>query len=306
MCQTANGPRTTAQIMTELQMAGYGGPWDNASQLAAYARASGGPVTCGAPTAPANPPSVVLLVAGYSSTLAAAGQQFAPLQAALLARDPRTAFVFFSYQGSSVQGCGSTPTPYSATDTAQSLAASEALLQSLLQSLMASCGARVAVVGHSLGGLVAFRTSSDQPASRVFDVVTVDSPLGGAPASSINLCIDTGFCAAGAVVDDLAELFSNWPQTETDNAARDARIRSVGTRLSAWGNESDCLYYVTLCTTFASNALSVVDARETQWLGVTRAVRRNYAFAPHLWNIPASHAAVLENAAPDIAADILP
>jgi pimeloyl-ACP methyl ester carboxylesterase len=305
-CQTANGPRTTAQITTELQMAGYDGPWDSAAQQAAYARASGGPVTCGATGSSAA--SAPASVAGYGSDLAAAGQQFAPLQAALLARDSRTAFVFFSYVGSSVQGCGSTPTPYTPTDTAQSLAASEAAFQALVSSLLAGCGDRVAVVGHSLGGLVAFRTLSDQPASRVFDVVTVDSPLGGAPGSSVNLCIDTGFCTAGAVVDDLAQLYAGWPKTTADNAAREARIRSAATRLSAWGNDGDCLYYVTLCTTIAAGALTAttVDARETQWLGISRAIRSNYSFAPHLWNIPASHLAVLENAAADIAADILP
>jgi pimeloyl-ACP methyl ester carboxylesterase len=277
-----------------------------ASQLAAYARASGGPATCGPANAPAGPASVVVLVGGYGSNLASAAQLFAPLQAALLARDPRTAFVFFSYVGSHVQGCTSTPTPYSATDTAQSLMSSQAVLQSLLQSLMASCANRIAVVGHSLGGLVAFRTLSDQPSAHVFDVVSVDSPLGGAPASAINLCVDAGFCAAGAAADDLGHLQSNWPQTTQDNASRDSRIVAAGTRMSAWGNESDCLYNLGLCTTFAADALQTVDVTETQWLGIKRAIRGNYAFAPHLWNIPASHAAVLENAAADIAADILP
>ncbi|HEY2596031.1 MAG TPA: alpha/beta hydrolase, partial [Chloroflexota bacterium] len=259
-CQTANGPRTSAQITSELQTAGYSGPWDMASQLAAYARASGGPATCGASNAPAGPASLVVLVGGYGSNLASTTQAFAPLEAALLARDPRTAFVFFSYVGSNVQGCASTPTPYSATDTAQSLMASQAELQSLLQSLMASCADRVAVVGHSLGGLLGFRTLSDQPSVRVYDVVSVDSPLGGAPASAINLCIDTGLCAAGAVADDMAHLYGNWSQTMKDNAARDARVTSAGTRMSAWGNESDCLYNIELCTTFASGTLQGIDA----------------------------------------------
>jgi hypothetical protein len=140
----------------------------------------------------------------------------------------------------------------------------------------------------------------------VYDAVSVDSPLGGAPASAINLCIDTGLCAAGAAADDMAHLYGNWSQTMKDNAARDARLTSAGTRMGAWGNESDCLYNIELCTTFASGALQGVVATETQWLGISHAIRRNYAYAPHLWNIPASHAAVLEDAATDIAADILP
>jgi pimeloyl-ACP methyl ester carboxylesterase len=306
MCQTANGPRTSAEITAELQKAGYGGPWDRASQLAAYARATGGPATCGSTPTPAGQSTVVVLAAGYGSDLAVAGQQFAPLQAAMLARDARTSFVFFSYLGSNVQGCASTPTAYSATDTAQSLAASTHVMQSLLQTLAAACPDRIAVVGHSLGGLVAFRTVSDQPTPRVSNVVTVDSPLGGVPASDSNLCIDTGFCAAGPLVDDLSYLFSDWSRTTADNQSRDARIRSTGTQLSAWGNTSDCLYYAQLCTQFLALAGSGADARETQWLGITHPVRRDYPFAPHLWNIPASHTAVLENAASDIAAEVLP
>ncbi len=304
-CQTANGPRTTAQITAELQQAGYGGPWDSAAQEAAYARASGGPVSCAAsPSTPGGPASVVVLVAGYGSDLAVASQQFAPLQAALLARDARTTFVFFSYVGSQVQGCASTPARYSSMDTAQSLVSSEKLMRTLLDTLAASCNARIAIVGHSLGGLVAFRTVSDAPSNRVSDLLAVSSPLGGAPLATSNLCIDVGLCAPGPVVDELGQLFAASPQTATDNAARDSRIRATGTRVSAWGNDSDCLYYVSLCTSF--DAISGVDARQTQWLGVSRAIHRNYAFAPHLWNIPASHTAVLENAAADLAADILP
>ena len=44
----------------------------------------------------------------------------------------------------------------------------------------------IVVIGHSLGGLVAFHALSDNPMSQVTDVVTIDSPLGGAPASEVN------------------------------------------------------------------------------------------------------------------------
>jgi pimeloyl-ACP methyl ester carboxylesterase len=162
------------------------------------------------------------------------------------------------------------------------------------------------VVGHSLGGLIAFRALSDQPTTSVADVVTIDSPLGGVPLGPSNLYVDTGFCASGPIVDELAQIHADWSRTTTGNSARDARIRSAGTQLSAWGNESDCLYYVELCTSLGAGSLTGVDARDSQWLGVTRVIRRNYPYAPHLWNIPPSHIAVLENAASDIAAEILP
>jgi pimeloyl-ACP methyl ester carboxylesterase len=245
-----------------------------------------------------------MFVAGYGSDLATASSQFSALQDALLARDPHTAFVQFSYVGSSIRGCSSVPAPYSASDTAQSISASTRTFVDTLQSLQASCTERIGVVGHSLGGLIAFLGLGQQPTARVYDAITVDSPLGGAPAGASNLCIDAGFCAAGPVADDLASLYSHWDATAADNQSREQRITAGGTRLSAWGNQSDCLYYVPLCTTVVS--VSLEDARETQWLGISRAVHRDYPFAAHLWNIPASHLAVLENAAADLAADLLP
>jgi len=77
------------------------------------------------------------------------------------------------------------------------------------------------VVGHSLGGLVAFRALSGQPAARVFHVATVDSPLGGAPPAATNICIDAGFCTSGPIVDDLAQLYGDWSRTATENTVRD-------------------------------------------------------------------------------------
>jgi hypothetical protein len=41
--QTQNGPRTAAQLHDELAAAGYGGPWDVGSMLAAYNRVSSAP-----------------------------------------------------------------------------------------------------------------------------------------------------------------------------------------------------------------------------------------------------------------------
>src|SRR5205814_8054621 len=113
-CQTVKGPTTSAQMTAELQQAGYAGPWDTSSQAAAYARASGGPVTCGGASSASRPGLVVVTIAGYGSDLQTAGNAFTVLQDALLAQDANVSFVQYSYTGSKVQGCGSTPNPYGA------------------------------------------------------------------------------------------------------------------------------------------------------------------------------------------------
>jgi pimeloyl-ACP methyl ester carboxylesterase len=249
---------------------------------------------------------VVLLVAGYGSDLTSASIVFSALQSALLVRDPTTSFAFFSYRGSEVRGCASVPTPYSPADTAQRLDISVAVFLTTLQALQSTCPADIAVVGHSLGGLIAFHALGDRPNTRVEAVMTVDSPLGGAPLASSMTCIQLGFCADGPVVHELGQLYDNWSASAAANASRQANLVAVDTRLSAWGNVSDCLYYIGLCSTVSDGAVASIDARATQWLGIARPVHKNYAYAPRVWNIPASHTAVLENAAAEMAADLLP
>jgi hypothetical protein len=157
-CQTANGPRTTAELTAELQRAGYTGPWDTSSEAAAYAHASGGPVTCGSAQSSSGRPVVVMFVAGYGSDLSTASVVFTALQNALLARDPNVSFVQFSYTGSKIQNCDLTPAPYSAADTAQDISISKRVLLDTLQTLQAACpNAHIVVIGHSPGGLITFQ-----------------------------------------------------------------------------------------------------------------------------------------------------
>ncbi len=258
-------------------------------------------------TAPASmsPPTTVLFVGGYGSSLASATLAFAPLRAALLVHDPSTSVAQFSYQGWNAQTCA--PLDYSNADTGQDLAVSERKLLDTIYLLSSQCGAgagRVVVIGHSLGGLVAFHALSDNPMRQVTDIVTVDSPLGGAPASAVNMCIDTGMCADGPVGGELAGLFGNWDQTARDNAARVSRLANDGIRVTAWGNQDDCLYAPTVCVPFARYVLGSVDVRATQWLGVSNAMRREYAGASTLASVLTSHQAVLSTGANDIVTNL--
>lgn len=248
----------------------------------------------------------VVFVGGYGANLATATSDFSWLKAALAARSSNAAFVQYSYAGLSGQGCAASPAAYSAVDTAQDIAISKRNLVATLQTLHQSCGANhVVVIGHSLGGLVAFQALADQPLPGVTDLITIDSPLGGAPADEIQTCIDWGLCADGPVAGYLAELRNDWSQTSADNAAKAARLAEAGVRVSAWGNPSDCLYNAAACMPFARVLLAGYNSSESQWLGIPRAIRRDYLPTNRLSSLIASHHAVLVSGASEIAADLL-
>jgi pimeloyl-ACP methyl ester carboxylesterase len=307
VCQTPNGPRTTTQVADEVRAAGFAGPWDTASTAAAYARASGGAVTCGKTPPVLSHPITVVFLAGYGSDLASADAAFSPLQAALAARNPNIMFLQYSYTGTRFSGCSATPSAYRPSDTAQDFEVSKRILRETLSALKSACEVdRIALVGHSLGGLIALHELSEQAVPGVGDLVTVDSPLGGVPVPLIRTCIDSGLCADGALAAYLAGLYAAWGGAAADNASRTATLAAAATRVTAWGNQSDCFYRVALCSSFGPNLVMAVDARETQWIGIPRTVRKDYPFPGYPWNIPASHTAVLLNSATEMAADLLP
>ena len=156
-------------------------------------------------------PTVFVFVAGYGSSLASAFRLFVPLQSALAVRNPNVSFVRYSYTGMEFSGCVATPSAYRPSDTAQDIEVSKRILRESLAALQDACDVdRIVIVGHSLGGLIAFQALGDEPVSRVSDVVTVDSPLGGVPLPFMRTCIDAGLCADGAVVAYLAGLYTAW------------------------------------------------------------------------------------------------
>jgi pimeloyl-ACP methyl ester carboxylesterase len=251
----------------------------------------------------------VVFVGGYGSSLASATADFVPIKAALAARVGRISFVQYSYAGWHAQSCGESQPSYGPDDTAQDIELSKRNLLGTLRMLLDSSACatnRIVVIGHSLGGLVAFQALADQPIPAVTDIVTIDSPLGGAPPEIIWSCVEWGLCADGPVADYLATLNSAWTQTGLDNTAKAEKLAAAGTRVSAWGNQSDCMYHLAVCAPFTRALFGSFDARETQWLGIPGAIRRDYVSPARLSSLNISHRAVLNAAAADIALDLLP
>lgn len=257
------------------------------------------------PASAASASTTVLFVGGYGSNLATVGIAFAPLRATLLAADPSTRFAQYSYSGWNAQACA--PNNYFGEDTGQDFEKSKRLLLETIYLLRTHCGAtRIVVIGHSLGGLVALHALSDNPMSEVTNIVTIDSPLGGAPAAEVDLCVQAGLCADGPVSAVLADLYANWDATALANAQRVRTLAAAGIRTTAWGNESDCLYAPARCVPAVSYLLGTTDATDSQWLGIDRALRRDFV-PPHttLASVVDSHQVVMSAAARDIASDLL-
>jgi hypothetical protein len=103
----------------------------------------------------------------------------------------------------------------------------------------------------------------------------------------------------------LASLHTAWDQTARDNADRVTRLKASGTRVTAWGNLSDCLYAPTVCVPLARMLLGVADVGETQWLGIDRTMRLDFAVRQSLASMLLSHQVVLSSAAAQIAADLV-
>jgi pimeloyl-ACP methyl ester carboxylesterase len=249
----------------------------------------------------------VVFVGGYGSNLASATADFGSIQAALIDRGARVSFVQYSYGGWHAPSCGQAQPQYTPDDTAQDIELSKRNLIGTLRMLRSECAAsRIVVIGHSLGGLIAFQALADQPVPGVTDIVTIDSPLGGISPEIVWSCVDFGLCIDGPIVAYLANLNSAWSQTELDNAAKAEKLAIAGTRVSAWGNQSDCFYNLAVCAPFVRALFGNVDARETQWLGIPSAIRRDYTSPKRLSSLRISHKVVLSTAALDIALDLLP
>lgn len=304
-CQTGSGARPLRQLADELAGAGYAGPWDPDSIAAAYASASGDAVDCAVSAAVTGRPLAIVLIGGLGTDLSSATAQFSSVRAALAERSPSALVVQYSYNGVRFAGCSANPLPYSALDTARDLQASVGTLRDLVTTLEGACHVEhVAILGHSLGGLIAFSALDGVSVPDASRLIMVDSPLGGVPERLVQTCVAIGYCPDGLVADQLAALYLDSPVEA--NGSRAANLARSGVQVSAWGNTNDCFYDVVLCAPIARSLVGGVDARESQWLGIPSVVRKSYTVAKSLAGIGPSHTTILEEAAGELAAALVP
>jgi pimeloyl-ACP methyl ester carboxylesterase len=172
----------------------------------------------------------------------------------------------FSYEGGAADESGRwIPEDYDCLDTDRPVTDSVDRLDAMLRTYRAAHPrAGFVLVGHSLGGYIAFELAEREAARRdkvgLSAVVTIDAPLLGASADK-RAVLDLVACdgktyAAGA---DLVRLATG-PGLRDAQLEAAAAIRADGIRLATLGNASDCLYYPAPCGLPGE----FTDDRETQ------------------------------------------
>lgn len=259
------------------------------------------------PTAQREEVRAVVFLQGFSSSLhttrdpageespnpACPGGTFGCVRRTLAAHglDERN-FLKFSYTGGRIDGRDWRPNGYACEQvTGQSLEASVATLDEMLRLYAAAQAPRrvaYTLIGHSYGGLVAFRAVERALAANapftLRDVITLDSPLNGGslavvstwikehvaagpsgtgtPAPDIKSAIVrcTGApenCLAGPAADEVAALARNSLATAARNLALVERAKAAGIGIHALGSLDDLVYLVDPQTQVIPNASTV-------------------------------------------------
>ena len=181
--------------------------------------------------------------------------RFDTLKAAFLANGyDETELLDFSYAGGSVDSDGNwrpLPYPCALTDRHSDVALGK-LEQMLMSYKQAHPEAHFALVGHSLGGYLAFlegvreTARPDDAKLDVHVVVTLDSPLQGASADK-KVILDQVPCqktfqAGGELVTQKAD-----PATPDLRSVQALAMAEQGIRLATFGNDNDCLWRTARC-----------------------------------------------------------
>lgn len=240
-----------------------------------------------APVAANDPPVGVLLIGGIGSNAGSTTEKFAGLTALLDARAGR-ANSTFTY-------------PY---DSCMALSDAEAQLATVLRAVQALPnlnGGRLALVGHSRGGLVAFQTLLDYPdvVPMVSALVAIDTPfLGVSSGKALAFDLDPNAPTCEPAMGELIDRRVNADSWAAWNAQGVNQLMGQGVRVQAIGNRSDCVYNLSVCHTFWGSFVS--DDTWAQGLA-TGPVQRWYNIAGQ--GVSASHSAVMhdQRAVQDIA-----
>ena len=230
---------------------------------------------------------------GETQSTAVEGPRFTALKEGFRADGYKDAVLLdFSYAGGTVGDDGSwMPAHYNCELTDRRAEESLSVLEEMLRGYRAEHkGVHFALVGHSLGGYLAYLEGvrvADRPGGEKLDidvVVTLDAPLQGVSADK-KAIIDNIPCGktyiAGAEIV-AAKLDPGLVQTR---AAETGRMSAQGVRLATLGNINDCLWNTDHCLPGAG----FIDDSETQFLpGATAVFRYEFASSPL-----ASHDAIL-------------
>lgn len=246
---------------------------------------------------------VVVFVQGIYSTYDADGTQgtvveghrFSTLKAAFVADGyDRDALLDFSYTGGSVRLDGTwQPKPYTCDTTDRTADANLAVLEQMLRDYRARHpDVHYALVGHSLGGYLAFlegaREAGRDEASKlgIDVVVTLDAPLEGVSPDKKTIIdlipCDKTYVAGAEIVEQKFD-----PNITTERGMEAAAMAGAGIRLATLGNQADCLWNTGYCLPGGG----WVDDSATQYVAGAAFQR--------VYDIPASpllsHDAVLAN-----------
>jgi pimeloyl-ACP methyl ester carboxylesterase len=198
---------------------------------------------------------VVFLQGLYTSYEPGGETMFDPMKKAFVEAgyDPAQ-LLHYSYAGGAFSADGAwQPNGYVCATTDQSIEASIAHLETLLRGYRQRHEhAHFTLVGHSLGGYIAYRAAVADAARtpeqrlQIEAVVTLDAPLMGLSADkklAIDLidCAKTYAAAAPVVADKLD------PQLAERRAAEVASLHAAEIRLATLGNLKDCLFDPVTC-----------------------------------------------------------
>lgn len=206
---------------------------------------------------------VVVFMQGLYTTLDAEGTQtsfvedhrFAAMKAGFLEAGYKPEQLLdYSYEGGNVTPGGIwQPEPYDCDVTDRPAMDSVTLLESMIRDYREEHPkAKVTLVGHSLGGYIAFLAGAreagrgDDQRIGIDGVVTLDSPLSGASADK-KVILDLIPCEKTYIAGGEMVSLRTDPTTPATRSAQATSMASAGVRLATLGNNRDCLFRTIVC-----------------------------------------------------------
>jgi pimeloyl-ACP methyl ester carboxylesterase len=168
-------------------------------------------------------------------------------------------FLWYSYRGGDVDRATGRwrANSYGCNDPAQSYDASMEVMRRFIHGyLEANPNTDLYLVGHSQGGLIAFQelgaVGEMPPTSRVVGIITLDSPLGGAPRLNVDVA-KLMTCWDDPAASELIDLYNSVPTGSHQrqgslaaplccNGTNRSLVSRTGVRVYTWGNLDDAVY----------------------------------------------------------------